>query len=46
MFDIGFWELIVIAVIALLVVGPEQLPGFVREKQGTLPNQLFGPNWT
>lgn len=31
MFDIGFWELIVIAVIALLVVGPEQLPGFVRE---------------
>lgn len=31
MFDIGFWELVVIAVIALLVVGPEQLPGFVRE---------------
>ena len=31
MFDIGFWELIVIAVIALLVIGPEQLPGFVRE---------------
>ena len=31
MFDIGFWELVVIAVIALLVVGPAQLPGFVRE---------------
>ena len=31
MFDIGFWELVVIAVVALLVVGPEQLPGFVRE---------------
>ena len=31
MFDIGFWELVVIAVIALLVVGPEQVPGFVRE---------------
>jgi Tat protein translocase TatB subunit len=31
MFDIGFWELIVIAVVALLVVGPERLPGFVRE---------------
>lgn len=31
MFDIGFLELVVIAVIALLVVGPEQVPGFVRE---------------
>lgn len=31
MFDIGFWELIVIAVVALLVVGPERLPGFARE---------------
>lgn len=26
MFDIGFWELIVIAVIALLVLGPERFP--------------------
>lgn len=26
MFDIGFWELAVIAVIALLVIGPERLP--------------------
>ena len=30
MFDIGFWELTVIAVVALLVVGPEQLPGLLR----------------
>lgn len=31
MFDIGFWELILIAVIALLVVGPERLPELIRE---------------
>lgn len=30
MFDIGFWELGLIAVIALLVVGPERLPGLAR----------------
>lgn len=30
MFDIGFLELIVIAVVALLVIGPEQLPGALR----------------
>jgi len=30
MFDIGFWELIVIVVIALVVIRPEQLPGLVR----------------
>lgn len=27
MFDIGFWELALIGVIALLVIGPERLPG-------------------
>lgn len=26
MFDVGFWELILIGVVALLVVGPERLP--------------------
>ncbi len=26
MFDIGFWELIIIAVLALIVAGPERLP--------------------
>ena len=30
MFDIGFWELAVIGVIALLVVGPERLPALAR----------------
>ncbi len=30
MFDIGFWELTVIAVVALLVVGPEELPTLAR----------------
>lgn len=27
MFDIGFWELLIIGVIGLLVIGPERLPG-------------------
>lgn len=31
MFDVGFWELLVIAVVALLVAGPERLPGLVRD---------------
>lgn len=31
MFDIGFWELLVIAVVSLLVAGPEKLPGLVRD---------------
>ena len=30
MFDIGFWELGLIAVVGLLVIGPEQLPGVAR----------------
>jgi len=30
MFDIGFWELTVIGVVALLVIGPEQLPRVAR----------------
>jgi len=30
MFDIGFWELAVVGVVALLVVGPERLPGLAR----------------
>ncbi|MEE9302326.1 MAG: Sec-independent protein translocase protein TatB [Thiotrichaceae bacterium] len=34
MFDSGFLEMIVVAVIALLVVGPERLPGIAR-KVGT-----------
>jgi sec-independent protein translocase protein TatB len=31
MFDIGFWEILVILVVALLVVGPDRLPGLARE---------------
>ena len=30
MFDIGFWELTIIAVVALLVIGPERLPRVAR----------------
>ncbi|MBA2410809.1 MAG: twin-arginine translocase subunit TatB [Gammaproteobacteria bacterium] len=31
MFDIGFWELVLIGVVALLVVGPERLPALARQ---------------
>jgi sec-independent protein translocase protein TatB len=31
MFEFGFWELILIMVVALLVVGPERLPGVARQ---------------
>jgi sec-independent protein translocase protein TatB len=30
MFDIGFWELTLIGVVALLVIGPERLPSVAR----------------
>ena len=30
MFDVGFWEHAIIAVIALLVIGPERLPKAAR----------------
>jgi sec-independent protein translocase protein TatB len=30
MFDMGFWELVVIGVVALVVIGPERLPKFAR----------------
>ncbi len=30
MFDIGFWELILISVVALVVLGPERLPVAIR----------------
>lgn len=33
MFDIGFWELVVCALLALVVVGPERLPGALRALQ-------------
>jgi len=31
MFDIGFWELVIISIVALLVMGPEKLPGLMRD---------------
>jgi len=36
MFDIGFWEIIVVAVVALLVVGPDEFPTLVRNIGGWL----------
>lgn len=30
MFDIGFWEILLILVLALLVIGPERLPAAAR----------------
>lgn len=34
MFDIGFWELILIGVVALVVLGPERLPVAIRTLTG------------
>ena len=34
MFDIGFWEMVMIAVVALVVVGPKELPGMLRTVTG------------
>ena len=31
MFDVGFWELVLVGVVALLVFGPERLPRVARE---------------
>jgi len=31
MFDIGFWELVLVGLISLLVFGPERLPRVARE---------------
>ena len=30
MFDIGFWELVMIALVALVVIGPDKLPSVAR----------------
>ncbi|MCC5452193.1 Sec-independent protein translocase protein TatB [Rheinheimera sp. UJ51] len=32
----GFWEILVIAVVALLVLGPERLPGAIRSTMKTV----------
>lgn len=31
MFDVGFWEMGLIMVVALVVIGPERLPGLARK---------------
>jgi len=31
MFDVGFWEILLIGVLALVVIGPERLPGAARQ---------------
>lgn len=31
MFDIGFWEILLILVLALVIIGPERLPGAARQ---------------
>ncbi|MFT2089434.1 Sec-independent protein translocase protein TatB [Paraglaciecola sp. 2405UD69-4] len=36
MFDIGFFEILFIAVIALVVLGPERLPGAIRSTLKTV----------
>ena len=30
MFDVGFWEIFLIMILALVVIGPERLPGAAR----------------
>ena len=30
MLDVGFWELLLVSVIALIFIGPEKLPGTIR----------------
>lgn len=34
MFDIGFWELILISIMGLVVLGPERLPVAIRTVRG------------
>ncbi|WP_297823693.1 Sec-independent protein translocase protein TatB [uncultured Paraglaciecola sp.] len=36
MFDIGFFELLIIAVLGLVVLGPERLPGAIRSTMKTV----------
>jgi len=31
MFDVGFWEVLLILVLALVIIGPERLPGAARK---------------
>jgi sec-independent protein translocase protein TatB len=42
MFDVGFGELLLIAVVALVVLGPERLPGAARTAGALLRRQRRG----
>jgi sec-independent protein translocase protein TatB len=44
MFDIGFSELILVGIVALLVVGPERLPETIRTAHGWLNRLRRGFN--
>jgi sec-independent protein translocase protein TatB len=44
MFEIGFGELVLVAVVALLVVGPERLPETIRTAHGWLNRLRRGFN--
>jgi sec-independent protein translocase protein TatB len=34
MFDIGGWEFLIIAIVAILIIGPKDLPGLIRSLVG------------
>ncbi len=36
MFDIGFWEIAIIGILALLILGPERLPGAIKSTMSTV----------
>ena len=40
MFDIGFWELLLIAIIGLVVLGPERLPVAIRTVRNWISMQI------
>ncbi len=44
MFDIGFSELIIVAIVGLLVIGPERLPGAIRTGSAWLSRIKRGYN--
>jgi len=41
MFDLGFLELLVIAIIGLLVLGPERLPAVIKQLSSLLAKSRF-----
>jgi Tat protein translocase TatB subunit len=45
-FDIGFAELIIIGVVALIVIGPERLPEAVRTGSAKRFSRLYMPGAT